>query len=65
MFTYLNNIFDKIIPKEINPLSGLNQLGKIKEYMGQARIATFILFGLLGGILIALIILIFKKIKKS
>lgn len=61
---FSNSIFDKIIPKEINPLAGLSNLGKIKEYMGQAKLGAIILFSLLGAILIALIVLMFKRVKK-
>lgn len=59
------NILEKIIPKPLNPLSGLEEIGKIKDYVAQAKIAAFIIGGILLGILIALIILIIKKSKKQ
>lgn len=59
----IDNIIDKIIPKEINPISGLSNLGKIPGYIAHAKLGAYILFGLLAAILITLIILIFKKRK--
>lgn len=58
------SLFDKIIPKTINPFSALNEVGKVKGYFTQAKMAVFILGGILIAILIALIILIIKKISK-
>ena len=61
----IKTIIDKIIPKAINPFSALNNLGNIKDYFAQAKLAAFVLGGILIAILIALIILILKKLRKS
>ena len=63
-FVVLDKILDKIIPKQLNPLSGLSALGNIKGYFAQAKIAAIVLGVILVLILIALIVLIIKKNKK-
>lgn len=57
------NLLNKIIPKALNPFRPLSEIGKIKNYISQAKLATFIIGGILIAILIALVILIIKKSK--
>jgi hypothetical protein len=58
-------LLNKIIPKGLNPFSALSEVGKIKGYVSQAKLAAFIIGGILIAILIALTILIIKKTKKK
>lgn len=59
------NLLNKIIPKALNPFSSLDAIGKIKDYVSQAKLAAFILGGILIAILIALVVLIIKKSKRK
>ncbi|MBU4269280.1 LPXTG cell wall anchor domain-containing protein [Candidatus Dependentiae bacterium] len=64
MFDKINfNMLDKILPPVINPFKALNNLSQIRDKIAEAKTAAFILAGLLAAILIALIILIFKRRK--
>ncbi len=64
MFDKINfSVLDKIIPPVVNPFKALNNLSQIRDRIAEAKTAAYILAGLLAAILIALIILIFKRKK--
>lgn len=60
--TITQKVFNPLAPFT-KPFQALDNIGQIKDHISQAKLAVYILTGVLAAILIAFIILIFKKRK--